>query len=170
MSVKGYGVRVRVLVAALAFALVPAAGASPPDRGVFRPGTSLGGLRLGMSPAQVRAAWGTDYARCRACARLTWYYNYKPFSPAGAGVEFRKSRVAAIFTLSSPPGWRTTRGLRLGEPVARVTTLYGPLTRAECGSYYALLLPQGRTVSAFYIAGERVWAFALLRIPSPPCR
>jgi hypothetical protein len=123
-----------------------------------------------MTPAEVKAAWGTTFGRCRNCRAPTWYFNYAPFAPEGAGVEFRRGRVSAIFTLWSPRGWRTTRGLRLGDPEARVTELYGPLNRAECGSYHALLLPRGRVVSAIYVADERVWAFALLMRPSQPCR
>jgi hypothetical protein len=161
---------VRLAAVVLALTLTPLAGAAPPTAGVFVPGRSLGGLRLGMTEAQVRAAWGTGFARCRSCVHSTWYYNYAPFSPEGAGVEFRQKRVSAVFTLWSPKGWRTSRGLRLGDSAARVTALYGAMNRAECGSYEALLLPRGRVVSAFYVAGDRLWAFALLRPPSSPCR
>lgn len=155
---------------ALALAAVGPALAAPPRAGVFDPGRSLGGLRLGMTEVEVKAAWGAGFGRCRGCRLPAWYFNYAPFSPQGAGVGFRNGRVDAIFTLWSPRGWRTTRGLRLGAPEARVTAVYGPLTRAECGSYRALLLPHGRVVSAFYVLDGRVWGFALLRIPSPPCR
>jgi hypothetical protein len=161
---------VRLAATVLILAFAPLAAAAPPRAGVFDPGRSLGGLRLGMTPRQVEAAWGTNHGHCRNCPFPTWYYNYARFTPKGAGVEFKRGRVSAVFTLSSPEGWRTTRGLRLGDPAARVTAVYGAMTRTECGSYYALLLPHGRTVSAFYVAGERLWAFALLRIPSPPCR
>jgi hypothetical protein len=123
-----------------------------------------------MTAAQVRATWGSGYAVCRGCEHRTWYYNYAPFSPQGAGVELRGGRVVAVFTLSSPSGWRTTRGLTLGDAAARITAVYGATNRADCGAYYALLLPRGRTVSAFYVVKDRLWAFALLRSPSPPCR
>jgi hypothetical protein len=101
---------------------------------------------------------------------MTWYFNYTPFAPEGAGVEFRRGRVDAVFTLWSPAGWRTRAGLRVGDDEARVSDLYGGVTRAECGSYRVLLRPQGRRVSAFYIVNGRVWGFALLRAPSRPCR
>ena len=143
---------------------------APPRAGLFEPGRSLGGLRLGMTPGQVRAAWGTNFGRCRGCAATTWYFNYAPFAPEGAGVEFRRSRVDAIFTLWSPAGWRTRAGLRIGDDEARVNDLYGGLTRAECGSYRVLLSPRGRIVSAFSIVSGRVWGFALFRAPSRPCR
>jgi hypothetical protein len=161
---------VRLAALAAALALTPLAAAAPPQAGTFAPGRSLGGLRLGMTEAQVKAAWGTRFGRCRNCAAPTWYFTYTAFAPEGAGVEFRRGRAAAIFTLWSPEGWRTTRGLRLGEPEARITAVYGPLSRVECDSYHALLLPRGRVVSAFYVASGRVWGFGLLRRPSPPCR
>ena len=162
-----------VVATALAILAAPSAtgvATAPPRPGVFDPGRSLGGLRLGMTPAQVRAAWGTAYGRCRNCRTPTWYFNYTRFSPQGAGVEFRRGRVDAIFTLWSPTGWRTTRNLRIGDDEASVTATYGALTRAECGSYRVLLLPRGRVVSAFAIVSGRVWGFALLRAPSRPCR
>jgi hypothetical protein len=163
----------RALTAAtlvLALTWCGGATAAPPRAGTFEPGESLGGLRLGLTPAQVRTAWGSTYGRCRDCRMPTWYFNYAPFSPQGAGVEFRRGRVDAIFTLWSPIGWRTSRGLRIGDEEARVTALYGALNRAECGSYRLLLLPRRRVVSAFYIVDGRVWGFSLLRAPSRPCR
>jgi hypothetical protein len=154
----------------LALALPALAAAAPPQAGVFVPGRSLGGLRLGMTPAQVRAAWGTTYGRCRDCRSPTWYFNFAPFSPQGAGVEFRRGRVDAVFTLWSPVGWRTTHGLRIGDEERGVTDLEGAVNRSECGSYRILLQPRGRAVSAFYIVDGRVWGFGLLRAPSRPCR
>jgi hypothetical protein len=163
----------RALTAAaflVALAWCGGATALPPRAGTFEPGKSLGGLRLGSTPAEVRAAWGSTYARCRDCSTLTWYFNYAPFSPEGAGVEFRRGRLDAVFTLWSPTGWRTRRGLRIGDDEARVTALYGALNRGECGSYRVLLLARRQVVSAFYIVNGRVWGFGLLRAPSRPCR
>lgn len=144
--------------------------AAPPRAGVFVPWRSLGGLRLGATAAGVRAAWGTNFGRCRACTATTWYFNYAPFAPEGAGVEFRRGRVDAIFTLWSPAGWRTREGVRIGDDEARVNQVYGALSRGECGSYRVLLARRGRVVSAFSIVSGRVWGFALLRAPSRPCR
>jgi hypothetical protein len=159
------------LTAFVAAALVvPAAQAAPPKAGLLVPGKSLGGLKLGATQAQVRAAWGTGFGRCRGCSHPTWYFNYAPFSPKGAGVEFRRGRAAAIFTLWSPPGWRTPKGLRMGDEEARITALYGALTRSECGTYSALLLQQPAGVTAFYVAGGRLWGFGLLRPQVPECR
>jgi hypothetical protein len=170
---SAYPLHVRVLVvtavALLALAVAPAA-AAPPSTGILVPGTSLGGLPLGDTEAEVEAAWGRAYGRCRNCPRETWYFNYFAFQPRGAAVEFRRERVAAIYTLYEPTGWRTRIGLELGDPVARVTSTYGALLRTECGGYYALLLPRRGAVTAFYVLDDRVWAFGLLARGLPVCR
>ena len=162
-----------VAVAALALALSAsgaAAGAKPPARGVLVPGRSLGGLRLGMTQGQVRAAWGSSFGRCRDCLRPTWYYTFRRFQPQGAGVQFRRGLVEAVFTLWSPDGWRTTRGLKIGDDVSRVTELYGPLARMQCAGYYALIVPTSGGVNAIYVGGEGVFGFGLLSFRVPLCR
>jgi hypothetical protein len=150
--------------------LAGAAQAAPPREGVLVPNRSLGGLRLGETPARVRAGWGSRFGRCRNCAAQTWYFNLRPFHPEGAAVEFRRGRVTGIFTLWRPQGWRTSRGVTLGDNVARVTAVYGPLARTQCGTYSALTLPRGSTVTSFYIVDERLWGFALSRRTSSVCR
>lgn len=154
---------------ALALALATAAIAKPPPAGVLIPGKSLGGVRLGMTPAQVRASWGSDFGRCRGCRHTTWYYNYAPFTPKGAGVEIRGGRVAAVFTLWAPSSWHTPRRLRIGDPAARVTQLYGALPQVHCAGYDALTMP-GSTTTSFFIREGNVWGFGLSRAGVPVCR
>jgi len=67
-----------------------------PKHGTLVPFQTLGGVRLGMSPAQVQAAWGTRFGRCRGCAEPTWYYTYRAFTPTGAGVSFRAGKVDSV--------------------------------------------------------------------------
>jgi hypothetical protein len=158
------------LVAALALALAAPAAASPPNAGVLVPGRSLGGVELGATKAEVERRWGRAYGVCSGCAAETWYFNYFAFQARGAGVELRKDRVVAVFTIYQPPGWRTTRGLLLGDSVARVTSVYGALVRRECGTYAVLILPGRGATTAFYVLEDQVWAFALLRPGLPLCR
>ena len=141
-----------------------------PLHGTLVPGRTLGGLRVGSSAAHVRAAWGTRYGICRGCSRRTWYFTYTRYQPQGAGVEFRNGRVVALFTLWSPTGWRTSDGLRIGDPPARIERIYGPLTKLDCGTYDAYELPRGRLVTTFYVFAEKVWGFALSRSDVPVCR
>jgi hypothetical protein len=162
-------VRLAALLAAVAALAAPAA-AAPPGAGVLVPGRSLGDLRLGATKAEVERLWGRAYGRCRGCAHETWYFNYYAFQPRGAAVEFRGGRVAAIFTLYQPAGWRTPKGLVLGDPEARITSLYGSLLRRECGGYAALVLPGKGVQTAFYVLDDRLWAFGLARGGLPLCR
>ena len=160
------------LAAVIAVALLLAAPgfAAPPGAGVLVPGRSLGGIELGQTKAEVERRWGRAYGVCKGCERLTWYFNYYAFQPRGAGVELRNGRVAAVFTLYQPLGWRTDRSLALGDSVTRVTSVYGALLRRECVGYYALTLRRGGATTAFYVLGERLWGFGLSKAGVPICR
>jgi hypothetical protein len=141
-----------------------------PQGGVFVPGRSLGGQRLGATEAQLRQAWGPNVGVCRGCTQRTLYFTYAKFDQTGVGVELRGGRAVALFTLWLPTGWRTNRGVHLGDPPLSVSGVYGTLPRVECGHYYALVQRRGRTVSAFYFKGNTLWAFGLLRSSAPVCR
>jgi hypothetical protein len=140
-----------------------------PQHGVVVPGKSFGGLRLGATPAKVQAAWGARYGRCRGCSQPTWYFTYKKFAPQGAGVSFRKGVAASFFTIWSPPGWRTDKGLTVGDPTTRITQLYGVLHLTECGAYEALVIRRGRVDTQIYVYKEKVWGFGLSPAGAPPC-
>jgi hypothetical protein len=146
-----------------------AAGASPPDAGLFVPGRSLGGIRLGASRADVVAAWGRAFGRCRACSTETLYFNRYAFRPDGAAVALRAGTVVAVFTLWAPAGWRTAQGLRIDEPLLRLEATYRPLRRVRCAGYEAFILPGSGSRSVVYVVDERVWGFALLGGGHPVC-
>jgi hypothetical protein len=161
---------IAVALCALASGFAASALAAPPTAGVLVPGRSLGGIELGATAAEVERRWGRAYGVCRGCAVTTWYFNYFAFRPQGAGVELRRGRVAAVFTLYQPTGWRTTRGLVLGDSVTRVTSVYGALVRRECGGYAVLVLPGRGATTGFYVLADRLWAFGLFRAGLPLCR
>ena len=163
---------IRLLAAAaLATTLaVPAAVAAPPGAGVLVPGRSLGGIELGATKAAVERHWGRAYGVCRGCTHETWYFNYYAFQPRGTGVEWRNDRAAALFTVYQPLGWRTDKGLELGDPALRVTDLYGPLEIVGCRGYSAYALRGRSATTAFYVLGDRLWAFGLSRPGVPLCR
>ena len=158
-----------LLLAVVQLTAAGAAGAPPPERGLFEPGESLGGVRIGMTKDEVTRAWGGRFGRCRNCEHATWYFNYRPFLPDGAGVAFERSRVSHVFTVWQPDGWRTPEGLSLGDPAADIARTYGPLDRRECGRYYALVEPGARAQSAFYVYDGEVWGFALTVPDASPC-
>jgi hypothetical protein len=167
-----------MLTAALALTLLvstPAAADAPaaaglPQRGVLQPGTSLGGVRLGETAAQVRMRWGPRFSRCAVCARTTWLYTYPAGGPRGAAVTFAGGRVAAVFTLGVPRGWRTTKGVVLGDPAEKVQTVYGRLTWSRCLGYGALSIRSKAAVSSIYTYGESVYGFALTKPGEPVCQ
>src|SRR5919202_1295644 len=96
------------------------------------PGKSLGGVAVGATPAQVERAWGRFHGTCRGCAHRTWFFTYARFDRHGAAVEFRRGRVAALYTLWQPAGWRTSNGLTLGSPASQISTYYAALTSVRC--------------------------------------
>jgi hypothetical protein len=149
------------MLAALALAL--------PQHGVVMPGRSFAGLRLGATGARVAAVWGPRHGVCRACARPTWFFTYRRFRPQGAAVSFRAGRAESFYTLRAPVGWHTDRGLEVGDPEAKVTTVYGTLPRAECGTYSALVRIRGRTETQFYVYAGKVWGFGLSSVGAPRC-
>ena len=161
----------RILAAAaLVLAVAAPAAAAPPGAGVLVPGRTLGGVALGDSKASVEARWGRAYGVCRGCTRETWYFNYYAFQPKGAAVEWRNGRVAAVFTLWQPLGWRTTRGLELDDHVSRIRGTHGPLPRTECPGYTVYELRARNAVTLFYVLRDRLWAFGLSRPGLPLCR
>ena len=134
------------------------------------PGRSLGGIGLGATKGQVERRWGRAYGVCRGCPLETWYFNYYAFQPRGAGVEWRDGRAVGLFTIYQPLGWRTPKGLELNDPSARITGLYGPLRTIGCDGYSVLTLTRRNTVTAFYVLGDRLWAFGLSRPDVALCR
>jgi hypothetical protein len=158
------------LAAALCVALAaPATAFAPPRTGELVPGKSLGGVHLGMTRADVLAAWGKRHGVCRECERETWYFNYQAFHPQGTGVVFEQGRVVQAFTVWRPTGWKTPKGLFLGADGTDVARLYGSLDKRECVSYEALLLPGKRASSVFYVFRNKVWGFGLMRPDASPC-
>jgi hypothetical protein len=161
---------VAVAIAAVAaIAMIPSSTAAPPRQAEFVPARSLAGVRLGMTPAQVLQAWGKRHGLCRTCVDRTWYFNYRPFTPEGAGVVFRRGRVVHVFTVWRPSGWKTPEGLVLGAPASDVSRIYGSLDRRPCTSYHALLKPGKRVESVFYVFRDKLWGFGLILKNASPC-
>jgi hypothetical protein len=156
--------------AAAAFCFGGEASATLRPAGTLVPGTSLGGVRLGETQAQVRAGLGRSYGICRGCARTTWYFTYQAFERIGLAVEFTARRVSAVYTLWQPPGWRSAEGVQLGAVEAEVTTTAGALVPVACTGYSALVRDTHGARTAYYLVGGRLWGFGLLGARQSPCR
>lgn len=158
-----------ILLGALAFAVAGVAAAGPPDQGILVPQLSLGGVRLGWTTTQIEAAWGKAEGHCRSCRRDTLYFNRYAFRPQGVGVEFVRGRAVAIFTLWAPAAWRTSLGLRIGEPLIRVEATYPGTIRTPCAGYDAYVLLGSKAQSVIYVSDGKVWGFGLLRAGRSVC-
>jgi hypothetical protein len=152
-----------MLTAALALAL------SLPSPGVFVPHESLAGVHLRDTPTAVRARVGKGYTVCKGCDRPTWFYFSKSLE-SGLGVTFRNNRVAAVYTLGSPPGWRTSQGLRIGQETERIATLYGATRMSGCIGYQARSVRRTTSVTTIYSIESYVSGFALTLPSEPVCR
>jgi hypothetical protein len=159
-----------ICAAVIALACASSAAATPPLNGTFVPGRSLGGVRLGETAAQVRAALGKDYGVCRGCAATTWYFTYKPFTRKGLAVELTGGRVSAVWTVWQPKGWRDANGLRLGTSQERVIARGAALLPLTCYGYEALVTDSSTARSAYYIVAGTLWGFGLLQRQASPCR
>jgi hypothetical protein len=122
-----------------------------------------------MTKRQVLAEWGDRHGVCRSCRRETWYFNYAPFTPDGAGVVFERGNVVHVFTVWQPRGWRTPQGLELGDDPSEASRVYGSLDRHQCTRYYALLLPSRGARSVFYVFDAEIWGFGLTEPNASPC-
>ena len=78
--------------------------------------------------------------------------------------------MVAVYTLWAPPGWRTSAGLRIGEPSLRLEATYRPLRRIACRGYTAYVLPGSGPRSIVYVVDDAVWGFALLGPGRAICR
>ena len=139
-----------------------------PHRGALVPWQSLGGIRIGMTKAQVEQRWGSDHGRCRGCKEPTWYYNYEPFRPQGAAVRFKNNKVDAVWTLWAPTGWHAGT-LTLGAAQEEITKRYPATLTIPCGAYDALVLTKRRVTTAFYIYNGSLWGFGLTRSTATSC-
>ena len=158
------------LLCALLLVGAASASAALPRAGTLVPGRSLGGLRIGETARDVRAALGTSYGVCRGCAPTTWYFTSRPFDRHGLAVELEGGRVAGLYTVWKPDGWSTTRGLRLGASEAELQRLAGPLVPIVCSDYDARVRDEAGTRTVYYVLRGRLWGFGLLRLHADPCR
>ena len=162
--------RVLACAALLLLCTAGAAGARLPHAGKLVPGVSLGGVRLGDTPAQVRAELGRFYGVCRGCTRTTLYFTYRPFERRGLAVELTSGRVSAVYTLWRPSGWSSADGARLGAAQGQVTLLAGPLIPVACTGYSALVRDGRVARTAYYVVDGKLWGFGLFGRQQSPCR
>jgi hypothetical protein len=122
-----------------------------------------------MTKQEILSLWGNRHGVCKDCPRMTWYFNYRPFTPQGTGVVFANGKAVHLFTVWRPSGWRTPDGVVLGGPPSDVSRYYGSLDRRACTGYYALLKPGKDAQSVFYVFRDKVWGFGLTLPDASAC-
>jgi hypothetical protein len=149
---------------------VEAAHAMParlPAAGVLINGESLGGVRLGDTPAAVRQVWGHNFVVCEGCTPTTWFY-WDRTGVAGAGVEFRQGHVTRVYTLGRTVGWRSQDGLKVGSYMS-AKELHEKSVWKNCAGYSAKLEPSHNAVSSVFTIGPVVYGFSLTRPSESVC-
>lgn len=125
--------RAAVLVAVVMVATALPAGAAVSRDALIRPGIGIGKVRLGMTPAQLRAAMGRPLAvlpRDASFGRqaVEWQYGYGAYTVRleGRGTALR---VAAVTTTVRTE--RTSQGFGVGTPESRVERAFAGRIRCE---------------------------------------
>jgi hypothetical protein len=133
-----------------------------PVRGIVIPGVSFAGVKIGDTEARVKGVWGSRFVACKYCADETWLYEYQGGEPLGAAARFQKGKVVALFSLGSPAGWKTDKGLYMGDPISNVYQYYGKTTTTRCIGYDAISAKTGKYVTGFYSAAGVVYGFVIV--------
>src|SRR5437764_549810 len=139
---------------------------SSPARGIFVPGVSLAGVKIGFDQAKVKAALGLNYRVCtpantNLCKEPLWLYQYQRGEPLGVAVRFHNNKVSAVFTLGAIQGWKTSEGLKMYDPVSNIYSLYETPIYSKCIGFEAFSMKKGTITSSIYTASGVVYGFAL---------
>ena len=141
-----------------------------PMRGVIIPGVSLAGVKIGDTEQRVRRLWGGNFVTCKYCSDATWLYEYQNGEPLGAAARFQKGKVVAVFSLGSPSGWRTNKGLYIGDPISNVYQYFPRTGTTRCIGFDAITIRTGKVVTAVYSSAGVVYGFALVTPSMTVCQ
>lgn len=171
------------LLLGLALVVVPGVGAQNarvsgqlPARGIFVPGVSLAGVKLGFTQAKVKAVLGSNYQPCTTaispdlCKEPLWLFEYTRGEPLGVGVKFHDNKVTAIFTLGAIQGWKTREGLKMYDPVSNIYSFYETPIYTKCIGFEAFSSRKGTVTSSIYTASGVVYGFALTAAGEAICQ
>ena len=151
-----------------------------PTVGVFIPGTSLAGVKLGMTQKQVARILGNNPVLCTVkisdlCKEPVYLYEYTHGEPLGVAVKFHTFKVggtptvSAVFMLGTIAGWKTKEGLKIGDPVSNIYNFYSAPIATNCIGFAALSAKEGKVITSFYTADGIVAGFALTQPPEGIC-
>jgi hypothetical protein len=184
-SLLGQGTVILVaLLLSLALALTSNAHAQQthtsgqlPTRGIFFPGLKLAGVGLGLTPTKVTSILGKNYYICTPansadlCREPVWLFQYTRGEPLGVAVKFHNGKVVAVFTLGAIAGWKTNGGLKMGDPVSTIYSVYpAAAIYTKCIGFEALSMRTAKSTSSFYTASGVVYGFALTAATEKVCQ
>jgi hypothetical protein len=112
--------------------------------------------------AKVKTVWGPKYKTCTYCTDITWLYMYRTGEPLGAAARFEQGKVVAVFTLGSPAGWKTDKGLAMGDGISNVYQYFSNTGTKRCIGFDAITTQTGNVTTAFYSAAGVVYGFAMV--------
>jgi len=125
----------------VALALTASAGATTQRDALIRPGIGIGKVKLGMSLAQVRTAWGAPQARIvsqeRGARKLELQYDYAAYVVTLRG-DPRHERVVAIGTTLAKE--RTSQGVGVGSLERRLQGTFR--SRLRCDRLDVVYMPR----------------------------
>lgn len=120
-------------VGCVALALAASAGASTQRDTLIRPGIGIGKVRLGMTLAQVRAAWGRPQAvtiepHMRGGRTIHLQYDFGAYEATLSGGPGRERVVSVATTLAKE---KTPLGLGPGRPSGAFNGYFGASSGAS---------------------------------------
>src|SRR5215207_1242624 len=141
--------RLPPLTALLALALVPAAHAATPPKGLIRAGKGMAGVTIGQSPSQVKAILGTP-AKTTKGTNDFGQYTQLTF-PGKLTVVFQGNTVLSSVS-TTDDGQRTKEGIHVGSSRRRLMQKIPGVRCEDLGNRQSCTL--GR-----FEAGEHVTIF-----------
>jgi hypothetical protein len=148
-----------------------------PTRGIFFPGVKLAGIGLGYTQTKVTSVLGKNYTICtpansrELCREPVWLFQYTRGEPLGIAVKFHNGKTVAVFTLGAITGWKTNGGLKMGDPVSNIYTVYpAAAIYTKCIGFEALSMRTAKSTSSFYTASGVVYGFALTAATEKVCQ
>ena len=116
--------------------------------------TSIGGLKLGQTLNQAKAAWGRNGGSCTRHGRAEVYCKYAgPRNRYGFFVVLGGKVQSVVISATSSPGslssFKTSKGIGLGATVAALKRAYPGALRLHPGVAYALFAGQHDTLFSF---------------------